>query len=299
MMAKARLLKLLAAGMLGALPIQGSAVAQQPSAIQIGLARTFLSDQPKEVAAIAADDFKRVVKKTTGLDGEVSSKFNAFEIAEKLAGKQLDFGIFHAHEFAWVQKKHPHLVPLLIAIDKFRMEKAYVIVHKNSHAKTIADLRGKNFDLPVGTKAHCRVYLNHCCTDKDGKGPATFFGALEKSATKKEALDNVAREKVDATVVDRNGLEFYKEIRGPVFAKNLRILQESEDFPPAVVVYKPGTLEQKTVDQFRAGMLKAHTIPDGRAMMKSWNIQEFEAIPKDYAKSLADVLKAYPPMPPR
>jgi hypothetical protein len=49
------------------------------------------------------------------------------------------------------------------------------------------------------------------------------------------------------------------------------------------------------MNQFRAGLLKAHTIPNGRDMMKSWNIQEFELILKDYAKSLADVLNAYPP----
>jgi hypothetical protein len=35
-------------------------------------------------------------------------------------------------------------------------------------------------------------------------------------------------------------------------------------------------------------------IPEGRDMMKSWNIQAFEPIPKDYVKSLVDVLKAYP-----
>jgi ABC-type phosphate/phosphonate transport system substrate-binding protein len=293
-MAKARLLILLAASLLGGPTIPRAAIAQQVQ-IQIGLAKTFLSEQPKGIAEIAADDFKGVVKKTTGLDGAISSKLGAFEIAEKLDGKQLDFGIFHAHEFAWVQKKYPRLVPLLIATDKYRVEKAYVIVHKNSSAKTFADLRGKKLDLPVGTKEHCRVFLDQICTDKDTKGPATFFGAIEKSATKKDALDNVAREKVDATVIDRNGLEFYKEIRGPVFEKNLRILAESADFPPAVVAYKPGTLEQKTVDQFRDGLLKAHTVPEGRDMMKSWHIQEFQPIPKDYAKSLADVMKAYPP----
>ncbi len=298
-MAKTTLLRLLAAATLGALPILGATVAQQPKALQIGLAKTFLSEQSKGVAEIAADDFKGVIKKATGLDGAINSKFSASEIAEKLDGKQLDFGIFHAHEFAWVQRKHPQLVPLLIATDKFRVEKAYIIVHKNSPAKSIADLRGKSIDLPVGTKEQCRVYLNHCCTDKDGKGPAAFCGKLEKSPSKKAALATGAREKTAATVIDRNGLEFYKEVRGPVFEKNLRILQESEDFPPAVVVYKPGALDEKTLDQFRTGLLKAHTIPVARDMMKTWKIQQFEAIPTDYAKSLADVLKAYPPPPPR
>ena len=49
------------------------------------------------------------------------------------------------------------------------------------------------------------------------------------------------------------------------------------------------------MDQFRDGMRKAHTIPEGRDLMKAWNFDRFEPIPKDYAQSLADVLRAYPP----
>ena len=241
-MAQAKMLSLLAAALL----LISAAMAQEPRPIHIGLAKTFLSEQPKGVAQIAADDFKKAIQNGTGLNGDIVSKFSAFEIAEKLDGKQLDFGILHAHEFAWVQKKYPQLSPLLIVASKIRVEKAYIIVHKNSSAKSSADLRGKKLDLPVGTKEHCRVFLDHCCTGKDVKGLSEFFGAIEKSANKKDALDSLAREKTDATVIDRHGLEFYKEIRGPVFEKNLRVLAESEGFPPAVVVYKPGRWTRKS-----------------------------------------------------
>jgi ABC-type phosphate/phosphonate transport system substrate-binding protein len=287
--------KLLMGSLFAACIVVGPAQAQEQKPIHLGLAKTFLVEQPKGVAEIATDDFKVAIQKATGLEGDLVSKFSAFEVAEKVDGKQLDFGIFHAHEFAWVQKKYPQLSPLLIAADKFRVERAYVIVHKSSPAKSIGDLRGKKLDLPIGTKEHCRLYLDQYCVGKDVKSLASFFGELQKSGSKKESLDNVALKKVDAAVIDRNGLEFYKEIRLPVFEKNLRVLAESEDFPPAVIVYKPGTLDKKIVDQFRDGMLKAHTIADGRDMMKSWNLDRFESVPKDYAKSLSDILKAYPP----
>src|SRR5471030_8242 len=122
------------------------------------------------------------------------------------------------------------------------------MVHKNSPLKTLADLRGKKIDMPTGTKEHCRLFLQRAC--KEDKGIAAFFGAIEKSASPKEALDNVARGKVQATVIDTASLEFQKEVRGPFIEQNLRVLQRSEVFPPAVVVYKPGALDQKTVDQF-------------------------------------------------
>jgi ABC-type phosphate/phosphonate transport system substrate-binding protein len=262
--------------------------------IQIGMAKTFFAERSKSVVEIATDDFKDVLKKLTRLDGELISKYGAFEVAEKLNNKQLDLGILHAHEVAWVQKKYPELKPLLIAVNKKHQECAYLIVRKNSPAKSIADLRGKKLDMPAAAKEHCRLFLEKLCAAKDPKGPAAFFGSIAKSASPGEALDDVSRDKAQVTIVDAAALEFYKEVKGPVFEKNLRVLVQSEVFPPTAIVYKPGTLSQATLDQFRDGLLKAHTTEVGRDMMKEWNIDAFEAIPKDYAQRLAEVLKAYP-----
>ena len=269
--------------------------AQQPKPLQIGIAKTFLVDQPKSIVDVAEDDFKVVMKKTTGLDGELVSKFDSAVVADKLNGKQLDFGIFHAHDFAAFQSKYPDFRPLLIAKNKYPIERAYVIVHKNSTAKTIADLRGKKLDMPTGTNEPSRVFLERETGSKDRKGLDTFFSGIAKSSSPKDSLDEVARQKADAAIVFTNNLEFYKEVRGPVFEKNLRVLQESAEFPPTVVVYKENAVDAKTLAQFRDGLLKAHTIPDGQDMMKSWNIESFVLIPKDYPKKLAEVLKAYPP----
>ena len=184
----------------------------QTKPIRIGLAKTFLVDQPKSIAEIAADDFKDVLKKTTGLDGELATKNSAAEIADKLDAKQLDFGILHAHEFAWLQKKHPELRALLVAASK-QPERAYVIVHQKSTAKSIADLRGQKLDMPIGTKEPCRVFLDKQCQDADKKEPGKFFSVIEKSSAPNDALDNVARGKVVAALVDAAALEFYKDVR--------------------------------------------------------------------------------------
>lgn len=277
------------------LAIASTGAAQQAKPLQIGIAKTFLVDQPKGIVDVAEDDFKTVLKKTTGLDGELVSKFGGAEVAEKLNAKQIDFGIFHAHEFAAIQSKYSDFRPLLIAKNKHAIERAYVIVHKNSVAKSIADLRGKKLDMATGTNEPCRVFLEKETGSKDRKGLDSFFASIAKSSSPKESLDEVARQKADASIIFTSNLEFYKEVRGPVFEKNLRVLQESADFPPAVVVYKEGGVDAKTLGQFRDGLLKAHTIPDGQDMMKSWNIESFVVIPKDFPKKLADVLKAYPP----
>src|SRR5947209_440414 len=100
--------------------------AAQPKPLQVGMAKSFLTNQPKSIVEIATDDFIKVMKSTTGLDGELVSKHDALEAAAKLDAKQLDFAILHAHEFGWAQQKYPKLEPLLIAVNKKHRERAYV-----------------------------------------------------------------------------------------------------------------------------------------------------------------------------
>ena len=104
--------------MFAAVCLSASASSAQTKAVQIGLAKSFLAEQPKAFTDIATDDFKKVMKKTTGLDGEVNSKHSAAELAEMLDKKQLDFALFHAHEFASARAKHPELQALMVAVNK-------------------------------------------------------------------------------------------------------------------------------------------------------------------------------------
>ena len=88
----------------------GAAYAQSKS-LHIAMANSFVTGRSQTVIDIATDDFKVVLRATTGFEGDLSAKLDAFEIADKLDKKQLDFGIFHAHEFAWIQQKHQDLQP--------------------------------------------------------------------------------------------------------------------------------------------------------------------------------------------
>ncbi len=277
---------------MAALTLPVAECAAQAKPVQLGMAKTFLEGQPKSFVEIATDDFKDVMKKTTGLAGDLNARLGPLDVAEKLNAKEFDFGILHAHEFAWVQKKYPDIRPLLIAANKNHADHAHLIVHKNNGDKSIADLRGKKLDLPLGTNEICRMFLRKHCQDK--KGLEAFFGAIVKAPAQVDALDGVARGLTHATVVNTSWLAFYKDVKGAVFEKNLMVLQQSEAFPAAVILFKQGGVNEATLKQFRTGLLKSHTLVEGRDMMKSWNIEAFEAPPKDYDKRLAEVLKAYP-----
>lgn len=259
--------------------------------LKVGMAKTFFGSTPKVFVNIAGKDFDRVIKNATGFGGELNTDHGPFELGQRLKDRKLDFAIFHGHEFASVREKDPGLVPLLIVSSKDG-ERAYLIVRQDSNAQSAADLGGKKVNLPLDTRRHCDVFLAKMSTDHGQKG-AKFFGSVAKSTQQIEALNDLASGKVDAVIVDTVGLAAYKDLRGPVFEKNLRIL-ESEPFPSPVVVYRRGALEEKVINQFRDGLLKAHLTDTGRVMMESWKINCFAPVPEDYEKTLSETFKAHP-----
>ena len=263
--------------------------------IRIGMAKTFFNDVPAIFVGIVTEPFGKLLNQTTGLNGNLLTDDDAFDLAHKLEAKQMQFGVFHGHEFAWVQKKYPKLTPLLVVANRQHDVRAFVIVHKNSPAKTIADLRGKGLDIPLATKQHARIFLAKHTTDNAQNDPKSFFADIKKSSTPMDALDELCRGKSDAVLVDSIALAFYKDVKQYVFQNNLRVLQESEAFPPAVIAYREGAVDAATVGKFHDGLLKAHEDPTGRDMMKMWSIEAFETRCRNsYSQSLAECLKAYP-----
>ncbi len=276
-----------------------SAPAQPPQdapPLKVGMAKTFFNDLPPVIIGLVTEPFPALMKACTGLDGKLLYDDDAFETAKKLDANEMQVGVFHGHEFAWIQKKYPKFMPLMVVANKHHDLKAFVIVHKESKAKSIADLRGLKVDMPACTKEPCRLFVEKYCGDNDGRDLKKFFGQIVNStAGTIEALNDVCRKDVDAVIVDTVELEKYKEVRGPaVFANNLRVLQQSESFPSAVIVIKQGVLTEKTLQQFRDGMQNAGADPQGRKMFDMWGIEGFETIPDNFNKMLADVLKAYP-----
>ncbi len=262
--------------------------------LNIGMVKTFFNDLPAALVDLGGKIFTDSMKTVTGLQGTLTTNEQAFDVAQKLDNGQLQLGVFHGHEFAWVQKKYPQLTPMVMAVNKHLDVRAYIIVHKNNPAKTLADLRGKKIDVPMGTKQHCIVYLERNCTDNAQPNPKAFFGSVVRASRNIVALDDVAAGSTDAVLMDTIGLEFYKSIKGPVFEKNLRVLQHSDCFPSPVIAYKEGGIDNVMLTKIRDGLLKAHDNPAAEDILQMWQIKAFEPIPQTYSKSLADLLKTYP-----
>lgn len=266
----------------------------QDAPIKIGIVKYFFNDMEPPFVQIGNDMFKGVMKAATGLDGTLYSDYSPFEVAQKINDNELQLGVFHGHEFAWIQKKFPKLVPSMVIMNHQNDVRAYFIVKQDNPAKTIADLRGKKFDLPMGAKQHCIIYLNKQCANNDQNDPKAFFGSVVRSKSGPKAIDEVARGINDVVLVDGITLDVYKRERGPVFDKNLRILQQSNGFPSPVVVYKDGALPAATLKAIHNGLLNAHNNKACDELRQLWQIRAFEPIPSGFDSSLADSLKQFP-----
>jgi hypothetical protein len=281
----------------GFAPSQPAAFAQptKDGPIKVGMVKYFFNDLEPAFIAIGNDMFKDVMKACTGLDGESNSHGDAFETARKIDSNELQLGVFHGHEFAWIQKKHPKLLPMAVVMNKYQEVRVYVVVHKDSPSTNLASLRGKSFSLPMLTKQHCVVEMTRHFTDNGQPDAKGFFGSLVRSKNPIMALDEVASKKVDAVIVDTVSLEFYKQENGPRFEKNLRVLHQSEPFPPPVIVYKEGNLSAATLGTMRDGLLRAHTNRKCDELLAMWQIRGFEQIPSNYQELLGNSVKSYVP----
>jgi ABC-type phosphate/phosphonate transport system substrate-binding protein len=90
----------------------------------------------------------------------------------------------------------------------------------------------------------------------------------------------VATGQAGATVVDEEALDWCKRRRASRFAK-LKIVAESEVFPPTVVVYKEGGLPEGALKRIRDGLTAAGRSTEGKALLTICRIAAFEPVPKD------------------
>jgi ABC-type phosphate/phosphonate transport system substrate-binding protein len=229
-----------------------------------------------------------------GLDGKLQIVAGTCNLAEQLTSGKLQLGVFHGHEFAWAKAKEPKLVPMVVIVNDHHDVHAYVVVKKDNPASGIGGLVGKTIDVPKMTKEHCRVFLDANAKDNDRPNPAKFFGKIKESSSVYDGLDDVAQGKTDAVLVDTITLEFFKSIKPAVYEKNLRVLQKSKSYPAPVIAYKEGTFNAATLKILRDGLLKAHESPDGKLLLREWQINRFEPVPANYQEMLNATLKEHP-----
>ena len=75
---------------------------------------------------------RNFITNETGLNCEILRQKSWRQLAEKMASRELQVGVFQGYEFAWAQEKYPALKPLALAVNVYRFPIAYVIARKDA-----------------------------------------------------------------------------------------------------------------------------------------------------------------------
>jgi ABC-type phosphate/phosphonate transport system substrate-binding protein len=143
------------------------------------------------------------------------------------------------------------------------------------------------------SKEHCRLFLDRHGNDC-GQGDANaFFSQVTRPASMEGALDDVCSGRAAACIVDAETLEYYQDLKPGCWAR-LRVVKQSEAFPPAVICCRKGVLPEETLARFRNGMISAHKNEKNRDLMAIFMITSFAPLPTDYLETVGDILKTYP-----
>jgi ABC-type phosphate/phosphonate transport system substrate-binding protein len=263
-----------------------------PAAVKIGMAGTLFRDVPAGMVQVMMPPFRSLMREQTGLEGEIITAGDAFDLGRRLNDKDVQLGVFHGFEFAWAQQKYPDLRPLCLAVNRHRTVRAFLVVRSDSPAASLGDLKGKALSLPRRTREYCHLFLERDC-QSCGALPKDFFSKIVNHSNIEDALDDILRDKVQAAVVDTVALETYEQIKSGCFAR-LKVLKQSEAFPGGVVAYRQGTLDETTLSKFRDGLININQTSRGRDLMALWRLTAFEGMPADFEETLATCLKAFP-----
>jgi ABC-type phosphate/phosphonate transport system substrate-binding protein len=277
---------------LAGLALAGPARAAEPAAdgVQIGMVQGMFRDiQPAMVQALSRP-LRDMIQKQTGFTGNVEIVPDAFTLADRMKSKRLHLGVFHGFEFAWVRKRNPNIVPLAVSVPPGHKLQACVVVHHDNPAKAVADLKGEAVTIHRGTKAHCLAFLDR---ERTGLLASTATPKPMPTLTAENVLDAVVSGELPAALVDASALTGYEALQPGAF-KHLRVLAQSEVFPPTVIAYNKGHLPEETAGRIRHLLLGAHATAAGKPLMMLWSLKGFEGVPTDYEAQLERIVKSYP-----
>ena len=280
---------------LGSATLASNAPAQQKQQppLKLGMVSSLFHDLPDSKVQALLPELQNLMREQTGLQGEVLTAGDAQDLGKQLNDNAVQLGVFHGFEFAWARQSYPKLKPLLIAVNRQQHSlKAFVAVLDENKATALADLKGKVISIPERCPAHCLLFLERELSAM-GIEQKDFFSKVVHHTSVEDALDDILRDKVQAALVDGAGLANYDQVKPGCFVR-LKMLKQAEGFPPGVVAFREGALDEATLAKFKAGMIGANTTTRGKEQMAQWKLTAFEGVPADFEAMAADILKRYP-----
>lgn len=271
----------------------GPAAAQAPgSTIRLGMATSLVPGSTQSFLDSTSPHLKSVIQIQTGYEGELSLEGDVMKLAEAVHKGKVHFGVFHGHEYAWVKSRYPTLIPLVVPVKNSQLTPVSLVVQAESKYRKPEDLKGQRLEIPYQSKGYVYLFLERKCCG--GAEPEDFFRKVRKSNQPDGVLSSLLDGYTQAAVLEKEDLDSYLR-SNPGAAPKLRVLLQSEPFPPGVLVYNKGALSEDALRRFHDGMISAHKNEKCRSLLDLSELRGFEAVPDNFDQMLGDILKQYPP----
>jgi phosphonate transport system substrate-binding protein len=153
---------------------------------------------------------------------------------------------------------------------------SYIIVHKDSHYRTLQDLEGKTFAFTDPKSNSGKLYPEYLLA-KMGTTPDDFFSRYVYSYSHNKSVEMVAKKVVDGAAVE-SLVYHYMEKKGSPYVRETRIIDRSPRFgiPPIVVSTATPLFLKEKLKEILLGM---HGTSKGRAILDAMLIDRFVEVP--------------------
>lgn len=163
---------------------------------------------------------------------------------------------------------------------------AYIIVPKDSPAKSLDDLKGKRFAF-TDPQSNSGKLVPEYMLKRKGQTPERFFGKVVYSGTHDKSISAVSQGLVDGASVDSLIWEYANRTRPELTAKT-RIVQKSEPYAIPPFVVRPGVAPE-IKQKLKTIMLNTHNDPVGKTILDNMMIERFELIDDRAYDSIRDM----------
>ena len=240
----------------------------EDAAIHVGIASTM---SPKETIDYYNDLMLHISEKI-GMPVHYIQKETYQEINELLSQGLIDFAFIGTGGYIEAKKRKIArllVVPVSNGKNTFR---SLIVVNKNSHLRSFSDLVGKNFAYtdPYSISGYLYVVAKMKLLGLDRN---KFFSKTIFTFSHDLSCELVNRRVLDAASISSLVYDYLKQ-KNPDKIKNLKIIEESDEFPaPPVVVSQD--IDEKKYILYKSIFLNLHRDPLGKEILKKANIDYF------------------------
>jgi ABC-type phosphate/phosphonate transport system substrate-binding protein len=263
--------------------------AAEKEVLHVGMSWSLFPDVPPTHLKLVNQPVKDTLQYHTGYTTEVTNRSSALKVAKDIDDGKVQLGVFLGHEYAWAKQQYPDLEPLVLAVQSPGEVQAVFLVRENAKAKSLSEFKDARF-----ARAHLlRDYANLYLEKSQAEVLKGSFTKVEKTTNAHTAIHKVIDGEADITLVECAAWNYFQKLY-PGRAQNVKVLQQSEVFPPTVIVYKKNGLTEVARTRIREGLLASEKTTRGQTMARMIEIERFEVVPNDFEQRLELVNQAYP-----